>query len=253
MKRKLFLAAAVWAAAAWALRLGGRAEASDPAGIYALVQKVVLEPNGDQPERLQVWGVFAFAKDRGFQYTEPAYGYLFYKLAAGKEEVCRTEWADLKKLAGTGVCLTFGSRYEEKGRLRKDYEKPSLPEAYPLGWGLQRARRGGEYSPVKSLLQFPLPVSPIGGEGVKPGKATLTVLNLQSEERKKARYVFEIEKSTGEKEASQPVAAGDQETRWSPNMEIQAGGSYTWRARAVEGEWKGPVVTATFTGKTASK
>ncbi|MBI4584745.1 MAG: hypothetical protein HY717_12085 [Planctomycetes bacterium] len=248
MKRKLFLAAAVGAMGAV-----GWAEASDPVGIYALVQKVVLEPNEDQPERLQVWGVFALAKDHGYQYHEPACGYLYYKLAAGKEEVCRAEWADLKKLAGTGVCLSFGGRYEEKGRVNQDYEKPSLPEAYPLGWGLQRARRGGEYSPVKNLLQFPLPVSPIGGEGVKPGKATLTVLNLQSLERKKAKYVFEIEKSTGEKEVSQPVAAGEKETRWSPDMEIQAGGRYTWRARAVEGEWKGPVVTATFTGKTASK
>src|SRR5262245_32232762 len=32
---------------------------SDPTGIYARVDKVVLEPNATTPERIQIWGAFA--------------------------------------------------------------------------------------------------------------------------------------------------------------------------------------------------
>ena len=39
-----------------------QAFASDPIGIYALVDKVVLEPNEKNPERIQIHGAFAFAE-----------------------------------------------------------------------------------------------------------------------------------------------------------------------------------------------
>ena len=32
--------------------------ASDPVGIYAVVKKVVFEPNETAPERIQIWGAF---------------------------------------------------------------------------------------------------------------------------------------------------------------------------------------------------
>ena len=33
--------------------------ASGPVGIYAMVDKVVFEPNDTAPERIQIWGAFA--------------------------------------------------------------------------------------------------------------------------------------------------------------------------------------------------
>jgi len=38
-----------------------RALASDPVGVYAIVDKVVFEPNETNPERIQVWGAFALS------------------------------------------------------------------------------------------------------------------------------------------------------------------------------------------------
>ena len=37
----------------------GLLHASDFTGVYAWIDKVVLEPNSDSPERIQVWGVFS--------------------------------------------------------------------------------------------------------------------------------------------------------------------------------------------------
>src|SRR5690348_16231891 len=76
--------------------LGGKAWASDPIGGYVIVDKVVAEP-GDAPTTVQVWGSIVLATQPGGRtYGEPQRGYLYYKLAPGKEEVCRKEWAELR-------------------------------------------------------------------------------------------------------------------------------------------------------------
>lgn len=57
------------------------AYASDPTAVYARVDKVVLEPNTDSPQAIQVWGVFAMAKpDDRNDYLAPARGYLYFTL-----------------------------------------------------------------------------------------------------------------------------------------------------------------------------
>src|SRR5690349_3991397 len=56
---------------------GFNAFASDPVGIYGFVDKVVFEPNDTAPERAQVWGGFALARDRGDRYDAPQRGYLY--------------------------------------------------------------------------------------------------------------------------------------------------------------------------------
>jgi hypothetical protein len=119
------------------LTAAGSAMASDPTGIYARIDKVVLEPNGDNPERIQVWGTFALAKkNTRNDYEKPVRGYLYYSLDKKKEEMCRQEWADLKKLAGTDQCVAFGARYKPMGTVRKTGDKPKNPETYPIGFGL---------------------------------------------------------------------------------------------------------------------
>lgn len=126
---------------------------SDPIGVYGIVDKVVLEPNDQAPERVQLWGAFSIAEGRGYEYQTPVKGYLYYKLPEKKSEIARKEWADLKSLAGTSEVVGFGNRYEAKGRVRKPEEKPEAADIYPTGFGLQRARRT-EYDPVKRLLEF---------------------------------------------------------------------------------------------------
>src|SRR6185436_5959383 len=98
--RKLILACVVLLACA--VHLG----ASGPLGIYGIVEKVVFEPNEQSPERIQVWGAFAYVDGAGAQsltISAPKKGYLYFRLlgtAAGETDLStkliRNEWADLK-------------------------------------------------------------------------------------------------------------------------------------------------------------
>src|SRR5262245_34179930 len=84
--------------------------ASDPMGVYCVIEKVVLEPT-DCPERAQVWGVCAVASPRDWSFQTPARGYFYYSVPSGKEETARSEWKDLKSAEGTGQVVGFGRRY----------------------------------------------------------------------------------------------------------------------------------------------
>jgi hypothetical protein len=227
--------------------------ASDPVGIYALVEKVVTEPADGTPERVQVWGVFALAEGRGGDfYSAPVYGYLYYN-AQEKPDMATREWADLKSVAGTGQAVAFGSRYKEKGRVRKATEKPAAPDAYPVAMGVTKVRRS-DYGPVRTLMETPVPVAPEPAAEVEAGKVKLTIRNAKSRDAEPAaKYVFEISGPAGEKETSEPLDAGaDGKTTWSPKMQAKAGETYTWRV------WKGgsaktDAATSTFKAKGAAK
>src|SRR5947199_9906383 len=61
------------------------AHASDPVGIYAVVEKVVFEPSESAPERIQIWGAFALTDGRsGDGYLRAQRGYLYFTLPDGK-------------------------------------------------------------------------------------------------------------------------------------------------------------------------
>jgi hypothetical protein len=131
------------------------AHASDPMAVYARVDKVVLEPNADSPQAIQIWGVFALAKpDDRNDYLAPARGYLYFTLK-NNSRATLAEWADLKSVAGSGQVVAFGSRYELKPRVRQANEKPGTPDPYVLSIGLAKAREGSENPPVRALLAFP--------------------------------------------------------------------------------------------------
>jgi|SRR5437667_1480488 len=134
--------------------VGGRALASDPVGIYALVDKVVFEPNETNPERIQVWGAFAIAEGYGYTYKNAERGYLYYKANSEKPAACRNEWTDLKTVAGTGQIVAFGSRYTEKGKLRKKETKPENPDVYPVAMGLTKVKDRDDYEPLKQLAKM---------------------------------------------------------------------------------------------------
>lgn len=133
---------------------GANALASDPVGIYALVDKVVFEPSEANAERVQVWGAFAIAEGRGYDYKKAERGYLYYKINPAKPAVCKNEWADLKSVAGTGQIVAFGFRHEEKGALRKKDAKPENPDVYPIAMGLKKIREERDYEPLKQLAKL---------------------------------------------------------------------------------------------------
>jgi hypothetical protein len=89
--------------------------ASGPIGVYAIVERVVFEPNESAAERVQVWGAFAYA-DGGparLGAASPARkGYMYFQLdpnaSPAQRNTVRTEWADLKAVAGTGQAVAFG-------------------------------------------------------------------------------------------------------------------------------------------------
>src|SRR5438094_7290095 len=132
----------------------GRALASDPVGIYALVDKVVFEPNATKPERIQIWGAFAIAEGYGYTYKNAERGYLYYKMNPEKSNACRNEWSDLKAVAGTGQIVAFGSRYGEKGTLRKTDAKPETPDVYPVAMGLTKVKEEKDYEPLTQLAKL---------------------------------------------------------------------------------------------------
>ncbi len=90
--------------------------ASDPMGVYCLVEKVVFEP-ADCPDRAQVWGACAVALPQpGGQFKAPARGYFYYSIPTGKEDTVRAEWADLKAVAGKGEAVGFGLAVRRRDR-----------------------------------------------------------------------------------------------------------------------------------------
>jgi hypothetical protein len=239
-------------ALAAALALAGPTWASDPIGGFLIVDRVVLEP-ADAPTTIQVWGSITLASVRGgMRYANPQRGYLYYKAPAGKEAVCRKEWNDLKKAAGTGQVIGFGSSWDLKalGKIRPADRKPETPDPYPVDNGLVKFETSTEYVPVRTLLALPAPQTPVEGAVVPPGKVTLVARNIGDIRRARAKYVFELEGASGAKEEG-TVDAGTKETRWTPSLKLKAGEKYTWRVRASEGAWKGPVATSSFVVKGA--
>jgi hypothetical protein len=140
---------------------GKAAPMSDPIGLYAVVEKVVLEPSDASPERIQVWGAFALADSQNpNDYAAPQTGYLYYRCAPNQETTCRKEWADLKAVAGKGVGVGFGGRYTPTGRVRKATDKPSEPELYPIRMGVVRMGPGRDQPAIITALKAALSGSP---------------------------------------------------------------------------------------------
>jgi hypothetical protein len=138
-----------WTTAAVACGLGLAAipvAASDPVGVYCVVQRVVMAPDEQHPTSVQVWGACAaanggVAEDGSYTpgwYAAPRKGYLYYSAPKGKEDICLREWTDLKRVAGTGEVVGFGSRRLNNGRLRLAAELPKDPDAYPIQMGVVR-------------------------------------------------------------------------------------------------------------------
>ena len=99
--------------------VAGSLSASGPLGIYGIIEKVVLEPNDTTPERIQVWGAFAYvdgADNESTTISAARKGYMYFRLPdviegvtpATRVQTIRNEWADLKAVAGSGQAVGFG-------------------------------------------------------------------------------------------------------------------------------------------------
>ena len=127
--------------------------ASDFVGVYARIDKVVLEPNNDAPERIQIWGVFSLANpDDRQNYLPAARGYVYFKLDRNPQ-AARAEWNDLKQAAGSSQILAFGARGQHLS-LRKPADKPENPDAYLTNVGVTKVNSKTDYPPVKALVDY---------------------------------------------------------------------------------------------------
>jgi hypothetical protein len=131
------------------------AYASDPTAVFARVDKVVLEPNANSPETIQIWGVFSMAdaSHPGSAYLPVARGYLYFKLA-DNPVAARKEWADLKEVAGTDQIVAFGSRWGKKVQLRKKDDRPANPDTYEVGTGVHKVGGNTDYQPIRAIKDF---------------------------------------------------------------------------------------------------
>jgi hypothetical protein len=126
--------------------------ASDRVGVYGIVDKVILEPNAENPERVQIWGAFAVAtRNDNDLYDAVHRGYLYFRVA-DSPQLARAEWNDLKSVADGKRVVAFGSRFGQSVRVRAGAEKPQAPDKYALGVGVQTIQPDRDYAPIKALL-----------------------------------------------------------------------------------------------------
>jgi len=166
------------------------AAASGSVGIYGIIEKVVFEPSAQAPERVQVFGAFAYADGRGASadgMSPVRRGYLYFRVApdGARRDQIVTEWRDLAAAAGTGQAVAFGSwgyiagfgsldpaerpsapsvileMYPGRGvpadmRVRPASEAPSAPAAYVTETGVVRIPEEGNRAEVVRRLKAAL-------------------------------------------------------------------------------------------------
>jgi hypothetical protein len=147
------------------LAMAAVARAGGPPPVYVVVDKVVLEPKSDAPDRMQIWGSFTRIENRSYDhFSKPVYGYVDLSIDPAKQAESRAEWAKWQQAAGTGKAVAVGSCGEAGAFLNvaihQPKEKQSNPDAVYVPGQLERfgdlyAR--GEYDStphVKELLSF---------------------------------------------------------------------------------------------------
>jgi hypothetical protein len=131
----------------------GTVHASGPIAVYALVDKVVLEPTPEKPERIRISGVFIVANERTDVYSQPQRGYLYCALPQQNTDLGRREWADLQSIAGTRQVVGIGSSWAAaKVRVRKDDEEAKSPDTFPMGNGVIKINQ--DQPRAKALLEY---------------------------------------------------------------------------------------------------
>jgi hypothetical protein len=138
--------------------------ASGPVGVYALIDKVALEPNVDHPDRVRISGVFILSSvpdgcgppsnPCATSYSNPQRGYLYCSLPAQDSGQALHEWSDLKSVVGTQQVVGFGSGWFRNDlKVHKAGEKPESPQPWPLN-NNGVVKVNPEQPQAKALLNF---------------------------------------------------------------------------------------------------
>ena len=141
--------------------------ASGPVGIYAILDKVIFEPNDNAPERIQLWGAFKYVEgglQRPGNTSLTQRGYLYFKLPSGSQQpAAKSEWRDLKAIAGTGQAVGFGDWFYTGGfnpadvrtdaRIRPASEMPANPGNYNTNAGIVKLAEAGSHADVVKQLR----------------------------------------------------------------------------------------------------
>ena len=211
---------------------------SDPIGVYALVERVVMEPDTISPQRIQIWGAFLTHRvvTPGIDVYAAAKGYLYYELNERNPRATFTEWFDIRRIAGRTEIIGFGGRFHDNGRVRLEREEAAAPDRYPIASGLYRMRsddpRVRILHDIAPVPNTPALVSPLDSATIRAGRVRLVARTLFDTT---ARYVFAIQEVGGQTETSDTLAAGRAETAWSPRLELLPGKEYEWRVWAFAG------------------
>lgn len=235
---------------------------SDPAGVYAVIDRVVYEPDRERPTRIELHGAFAIAAHgRGNFYLSPRHGVLRFALGDEAEQTLR-QWRDLERHAGKGTILAFSSRFAQGGPgavplrvLEPGADGPAVP--FEPGLGLHVVENV-DYGPARALRLLPrCEQAAVGGDEQKAPwlgrEITLTCRNCAAADEDLA-YVFEVETSAGDRVASGVVPAGEGHTTWTARLFVTPGTTVTWSVRAFgEGITEAPVERASFVVGAASE
>ena len=144
---------------------------SGQSGVYAVIERVVLEPASGPSERIQVWGAFALMERMGqgftsYVYRRPVRGYMYFSLPPVRPEVgaspdvenARKEWKDFASIAGTKQAVSFGYWNQYRGdsmpTVRTAETKPVNPDPYFMDVGLVKLSVGTSGPVVDELLKL---------------------------------------------------------------------------------------------------
>jgi hypothetical protein len=220
------------------------AHASDPSGVYALIDQVALEPGDGPPTRVRLSGLFCVADGkRGSAYRTPRLGSIVYSLSPGEGEKQTGERArieELRAVAGTGKVVAFGSRWKSLDlRVTPRGEAVERPPVFDQGIGVS-VIENARYGAIGMLRSMPRIVSPKGDVTLNVHKhygamdQVAIVVDNPAGKMDGLRLLFEIERENGDVTASGPVALGDDgrtsHTQWVPYRE---GEVVTYRVRAL--------------------
>ena len=135
--------------------------ASDPIGVYGIIDRVTVTPAAGGSATVQIWGAFAVAvlpRPSGTYKPEDAYrkvakGYLLFRCPAFTGSTCSNEVNDLKAMAGTGEVAGFGAAWRTPPRVRPNEEPAKDPDPYELNVGVVKLGKFGDYPTIAAALK----------------------------------------------------------------------------------------------------
>ena len=227
--------------------LAGRqeAEASDPAGVYAILDEVTIEPGGDGPAVLRASGLFCVANGRyGGEYHAPRPGSIAVTIAGTSAERVAQQMNDLRAAAGTGKVVAFGGRHGDEELPTVAPPGAAAPQPVSMAHGIGvRTIESARYGPVAHLQTYPRIVGPSGDVPFEVHRRYGAMGNVQITVRNPAldvtgyRLLFETERATGDIVASGPVEPGaDGRTTYERWMSCDVGETVRFRVRVVHDE-----------------